>query len=285
MKNVVTILQNGNYFAEIDGGPKFFVGKRVQFQGNKGLMNIVGKESDRYDNTKNNNVGQDVWADIIYPTAVSEGCYFHTLNTYDRARFTFGFLQYAAHVPNGDFVNFFRALLSMTAAKEYFPDLTVVGGRITKISDTGNVQMENDRSTEALMKYLNPTSDNIEDTEVIQSAKFVDWASTAEHRSLQINSGKELFKNAMTSYDHSYGLDGRHADVCIVVADIRHHGRGSGSDIRFALSSGNPYEALLAVGENKYPERVRTLRREIDKLMENPTFANRTYRRQSRDFA
>ena len=44
------------------------------------------------------------WADFIEPTAMGEGQSYITLNTYDPARFTFGFAQLAAHVPDGDFV-------------------------------------------------------------------------------------------------------------------------------------------------------------------------------------
>ena len=48
----------------------------------------------------------------MHPTAIAEGALFHTLNTYDRAQFTFSFLQFAAHVLDGDFVAHLRALLT-----------------------------------------------------------------------------------------------------------------------------------------------------------------------------
>jgi hypothetical protein len=110
------------------------------------------------------------------PTAIAEGALFHTLNTYDSAHFTFTFLQYAAHVPNGDFVVFLRALLKLPIASEYFSDLILDNNRICRITDNGIMALESDTSTSPLLDYLNPSVREIEDTEIIQSAKFVHWA-------------------------------------------------------------------------------------------------------------
>ena len=56
-----------------------------------------------------------------------------SVNTYDKARFTFGFLQYAAHEPNGDFVKSLRLVLVSPEAGDYFPDLNIVFGRVSSI--------------------------------------------------------------------------------------------------------------------------------------------------------
>jgi len=69
------------------------------------------------------------FGDFIEPTARCEGQSFITLNTYDRARFTFGFAQFAAHEPDGDFVTWFRDMLGQSEASDYFPDLAVKDGR------------------------------------------------------------------------------------------------------------------------------------------------------------
>ena len=71
---------------------------------------------------------------------------------------------------------------------------------------------------------------------------------------------------------------------CIVVADILHQGRGSGSDIRRALAAANPFNELLGIGSDQYEERVRGLRAEIEKLMDNPAFASKKYSREIKDF-
>lgn len=100
-----------------------------------------------------------------------EGQSFLSLNTYDRARFTSGFGQFAAHVENGDFVRWFRDMLQRPEAIDYFPNLEVRNGRIVRIEDTRTVILENDDTTEPLQKFFNPTLDDVEDAEVIGAAK------------------------------------------------------------------------------------------------------------------
>lgn len=277
MKIVSFSLENGNqYFGKIDG-QRFYIGSRVSYEGNKGLMNLKGTAVQKYDR----NLYRDTygfWADFIHPTAIAEGALFHTLNTYDKAHFTFSFLQYAAHVPNGDFVVYFRSLLALPLAKDYFPDLTLVNNRICKMSDHGPVPIESDTSTELLMDYLNPSLKEVEDTEVIQAAKFVHWAQNDKaNRDLQIELGIKHFKNKMRSYADQYHLDGVVDTVCFLVTDIRHQGRAKTPAIIAALQSPIPIEALLNLGEPKYHERIKTLRAEINRLTTEGTFGVRKY--------
>ena len=55
-----------------------------------------------------------VSADFIHPTAMAEGGLHASTLTTAAPHFTF--LQYAAHVPNGDFVRYFRTLLALPLA-------------------------------------------------------------------------------------------------------------------------------------------------------------------------
>lgn len=51
MKIVSFSLEQGDkYFGEIDG-ERFFIGNRVTYRGNKGLMNISGAAGQKYDRT------------------------------------------------------------------------------------------------------------------------------------------------------------------------------------------------------------------------------------------
>ena len=111
------------------------------------------------------------WCDFIEPTAVCEWQSFISLNTYDRARFTFGFGQFAAHVPDGDFIRWFRDMLQRPEVEDYFPNFEVQAGRIVKVEETRVVPMEDAGSTEPLQLFLNPTLDDLEDAEVIAAAK------------------------------------------------------------------------------------------------------------------
>lgn len=284
MKNVSFSLENGNeYYGKIDG-QRFYIGKRVFYDGNKGLANTRGTSLQKY-NRNDYRAEFGFWADFINPTCIAEGALFHTLNTYDRAHFTFTFLQYAAHVPNGDFVIYFRTLLSLPSANEYFPDLVILNGRINKITDSGNIQLESDESTEKLIDYLNPSVKEVEDTEVIIAAKFVHWAMNDPlHRRIQVDIGVKHFKENMISYAKRYNLDGIDDVICLAVCDIRHQGRGKSQEIIAALSSPKPLDALLKIGEPKYHNRLVTLKSEINKLIADGSFGKMKYNLAKQEF-
>lgn len=284
MKVVSFSLENGNqYFGKIDG-QRFFIGSRVSYLGGKGLQNLKGTSEQRYDR-ESFRPAYGFWADFIHPTAWAEGALFHTLNTYDRARFTFSFLQFAAHVPNGDFVRYLRELLGLPLALEYFPDLALHGGRVCKVTDNGLVALESDSSTSGLMDYLNPSLDQVEDTEIIQAAKFIHWAQNdPQHRKVQLDVGISLFKSQMLGYAKQYKLDGAEDTICLVVADIRHQGRAKSPVIVSALQQPKPLDALLKIGELEYRERIKTLKAEINHLTAEGVLGSRRFSVEQADF-
>jgi hypothetical protein len=287
MKVISFSLVNGSeYVGSVDDGPQFSIGTRVTYEGNKGLMNVRGKSSQKYDRAAYR-ATHGFWADFIHPTAMAEGALFHTLNTYDPAQFTFAFLQYAAHVPDGDFVVYFRELLQLPLAVEYFPDLRLDGGRIVREKNGVTIPLETSTSTAALRNYLNPTMTQVEDTEVIQAARLVHWVQNdPDHRRVQVNVGIAHFKKAMKQYSQWYGLDGREDFICAVIADIHHQGRASrpSPGIAKALKSAQPLDELLKIGEAKYKSRLVTLRREIESLLKDQTFGTRRYSAAQADF-
>lgn len=284
MKIVSFSLEQGSkYFGKIDG-TRFFIGSRVSFDGGKGLMNVVGTSAQKY-NRADFRPMHGFWADFIHPTAMAEGALYHTLNTYDLARFTFTFLQFAAHVANGDFVVYLRALLKLPLASEYFPDLVLANNRICRVTDRGTVPLESDATTMPLMNYLNPTLNQIEDTEVIQAAKFIHWAQNdPANRQTQIDLGIANFKEKMFEYAQKYGLNGVEDTICHVVADIRHQGRAKSPAIVSALRSSKPLESLLALGQPKYRDRIVVLRQEYKKLVAEGTFGTHKYSTSKKDF-
>jgi hypothetical protein len=284
MKVVSFSLEQGNkYFGKIDGA-RFFIGSRVPFQGGKGLMNVSGTPAQKYTRGEFRDI-YGFWADFIHPTAMAEGALYHTLNTYDRARFTFSFLQFAAHVPNGDFVVYFRSLLKLPLANEYFPDLRLENGRITKLTNSGLVALESDQTTKGLLDYLNPSLNQIEDTEVIQAAKFIHWVQNdPDHRRTQIDTGIALFKAKMVEYAERYGLDGKPDTTCLLVSDIRHQGRAKSPAILAAVQSSDPMRELLRIGEPQFHERLVVIRREIERLTTEGTFGKRKYSVADGDF-
>jgi hypothetical protein len=276
------IVRDGrDFFCQADGEAKFFVGRRVPYEGNIGLYNIFGgsKVEKLNFNSADFNTTQGFWAEFIEPTALCEGRNFLTLNTYDSAAFTFGFGQFAAHVPNGDFVCYFRKLLSLPNAADYFPHLKLVNGRIHKFEEgSPSIALETDETTKPLMKYLNASLDDVDDSEVIAAAKLIHW--TSKHvaaRDAQVAQMVDTYKGFMKRAQQRVGIDGRTADLCCVVADILHHGRGGKMTwpmVDEALKSGKPLDSLIAIGAPKWEERKNTLRKA---LKARPGFAQKVW--------
>ena len=272
--NITTsVLPNGRtvYFGTRLNSPevRFTVGYRTKYQDNFGLFNIDTLPGIVY-LPVDYRATHGIWADFIYPTAYveSKGSFF-CLNTYDRARFTFGFMQYAAHVPNGDFVRFLRALLQLPLAPEYFPRLELKDKHIFYRSDEQVLtQLENEDSTLGLMNYLNPTLLDIETQETICAARMVHWAQhDAQHRALQVQLAIAFFQANLPRYHQRLNLAGAPAKVCVVVCDILHQGRGTFARMAAALDTGGNWERaytnLLTIGAVNYAERIGALKRKI----------------------
>jgi len=263
------VRDNRDFFCTADNGPKFFVGRRVPYESNIGLYNIFSGSQLKKLNYNPANYGAEFgfWADFIDPTAECEGRNFLTLNTYDRAAFTFGFTQFAAHVPDGDFVQYFRALLSEAEAANYFPTLKLIDGRIHKVDGPSPVALESAATTQPLMNYLNPTLHEVEDQEVIGAGKLIHW--TTEYRPARLTQIKvmiDAYRGFMRRAATRGLIEGRTADQCCVIADILHHGRGGSitwSLIADAVHSSRPFDNLIAIGAPKWNERKKTLRRKI----------------------
>jgi hypothetical protein len=270
------VLANGRtvHYASLNGSPepKFVIGYRTMYEGNFGLFNTKVTPGLVY-NPDDYASAFDFWAYFIYPTAMAEskGSYF-CLNTYDRAKFTFSFMQYAAHVPNGDFIKFLRSLLCLPNASDYFPKLVLRDSRIFyQNSNNTLTQLETDYTSGPLMDYLNPSLQDIENQELICSARMVHWATNdPEHRKTQVESAIQLFKSNMIEYNRRFGLDGVPANVCQMICDIRHQGRGKNDRIANALNTNGNYNQafvnLCSIGAANYSQRISTVRTTINNL-------------------
>lgn len=261
------ILRDGrDYWASANGGPRFFVGRRVSYEGRVGLYNVfAGSPVQKLDFGPRNYIDRfGFWVRFINPTAGCEGRNFLTLNSYDRAGFTFGFGQFAAHVADGDFVRWFHAMLALPGAGDYFPELSWAGGRIHL---EGAGPLESAGSTAALMAWLNPTPDKVDDAEVLAAARLIHW--TASHRPARLAQIAQMiasFRGYMARANRRGLIDGRTAAECSAIADLLHHGRGGRTvwtSIAAALSSDAPFDRLIAIGSDKWAERKATLRRLI----------------------
>jgi hypothetical protein len=288
MAYLYKIIRNGNDFsASADGGPSFFVGRRVPYEGNIGLYNIfAGSRLPKLDyNAQDFTAAFGFWAEFVEPTAICEGRNFLTLNSYDRAAFTFGFGQFAAHVEEGDFVQYLRKLLTLPDAVDYFPHLSIKNGHIHALDGLGrSTELENAQTTKPLMSYLNPTLDEVEDAEVIAATRFIHWTVQSQAaREVQISQMVATFKSFMKRAEKRVDMHNRPAAQCCVIADILHHGRGGKMTwplIVEALRSTRPFEALLKITP-PWQGRTEKLGRAIKA---NPAFVDRTWDSAKQDF-
>lgn len=185
-------------------------------------------------------------------------------------------------MPDGDFVLFFRDLLGRPEALDYFANLVVKNGRISRRTLDQVTPLESATSTQPLMDYLNPTTKAVEDAEVIAAAKLIHWSTNfAPARELQVQHMVGVFQTLMREADTRLGLDGRSASICCVVCDIRHQGRAKYTAMQAALGEPEPFEALLKLGSVSYPDRIKTLRAA---LAQAGSFASKTWSRSHSSF-
>lgn len=232
----------------------------------------------------------DHWAYLLDVTAFCESKNrFNLINTYDRARFTYGFYQLAAHTPRDNLILFFRAALLDAEFQKLFPDLKLMGGKVFRVAQDGtSTDLEEefyDAATEEMqikrfMTYLNPERTLVDEQEVLQAARLVWWANTSSAgRDIQVNVASSILQRKFSQrYTSWYDLDGKSDVICAIVADIHHQGRGSKSAVRNALAANNKVAALLKIGKEKHPERVKSLSERIKQWTDSGKMGKKKYR-------
>ncbi|AUX78338.1 peptidoglycan-binding domain-containing protein [Sinorhizobium fredii] len=285
---IANISQSGkSFFATTASGERFIIGSVTRytddmtraglFQGKSAI-----KDSMRFGVYK----GQDYttafgkWAHFIEPTLSAEGgARFATINTYDRAAFTFGAPQLAAHTPAQNFVVYFRQLLALPEADRHFPELSLRGNgsgdsTIHLKSDTGFIDLEEpvlvtrpngkkEKQLARLMNYLNASPAAIDEAELSVSARLMNWLRLdPKAKELQIAvfiaQAKENLARAKTKVP---GFDGSNWEVALWIMDILHQGRGTFAEMSTALASRRPVEELRRIGILKYKTRIETVSR------------------------
>ncbi len=284
---VFELSHEGSAWFALTLGERFYVGSRVPYQGRRGLKNDHDASSPVYDPAEYDDTFGH-WAYFIYPTAKAESrSRFSCLNTYDRAGFTFGFLQFAAHVADGDFVKFFRALLQLDEGKAYFPDLEIQGGRIVQPTANGVLRLETADSSEALKRYLNPSGGEVENREILSAARLIHWSRHSQaHRHIQVKCGVDAARGHLRRAQTRMNLDGRSDKVCFVIMDILHQGRGTFAAMKHIVENNNDsgaYQKLLTIGAENYPQRIQTIQTQVAKLEATGHFGNRKYSAASND--
>lgn len=259
-----------DWFATAQSGPhqeKFFVGREINKKGAKksqswhGLFVPVSRyHGQRYDPADYESA-IDHWAYVIDATAHCESKGFMNLvNTYDRAKFTFGFYQLAAHTPQDNLILLFRELISLGKAKDYFPELEIHNGALHRVDGDGsrsNLETIFEKNLQFFMNYLNPRRFKMDPQEILHAARLIHWTMhDPKCREIQVRIAAEIVQQKMSQRYHPwYNLDGASDSICTIIADIHHHGRASKTTVRKALAQADPESALLNINHTKYKSR------------------------------
>lgn len=285
-------LKSGVYVAETASGHSFKVGSRVTYTDDMRRVGLHQTGSTLRDieqfgvyNAAGFAAKFGPWAHFIEPTLTAEGGgKFARLNTYDRAAFTFGAPQLAAHTPNSNFVLYLRALLQLPNANKHFPELSMAvnpaGKRTIHLSNgRGHTDLEapvkvtrpngiEEVQLAHLMAYLNSSPTNLDEAEQSAAARLMQWLlcdPAARDAQIQVfvDSAKANLQRAKQKVPAFTGQDWR---ISLWIMDILHQGRGGFRDISFALAKPRPRAALAEIGAVHYRRRVKEIATGIDKL-------------------
>ena len=277
-------LANGriDYFAKLPGAAEFYLARGTKYEAYRGLMQPSTKLNGPRYSIANFVADYGTVAGILGVISAGESSgYFNRLNTYDRAAFTFGFFQLAAHTPNDNLILVFRKAAAANAAfKAMFPDLRLVDGVLHRDLGGHSVSLEKEyprpghpqeKNLKDFMTYLNPDGANVDNVELSQSARLIHLANTDDgFNALQVNVAATItMRKLRSAYSVWYSLNGVSDLICTAIADIHHQGRGTKTQIRDALSSASTVKgkvsALCRVGEADYAERCATLKAALAK--------------------
>jgi hypothetical protein len=290
---VVDITPSGrNFHAKTRSGFSFVVGTRVSFTDD---MNRVGLFQKGVSHTDSLQFGIykaadfvapfKQWAHFIEPTLTAEGGgRFATINSYDRAAFTFGAPQLAAHTPGDNFIIYLRELLALPNAGAHFPELSLrnnaAGKKTVHLDKNGSfkdleevvlVTRPNGRRENQLahlMAYLNSSATAVDSAELLATARLMNWLRTdPQCKELQIKifimQAQSKLKRAKTKVA---GFDGNDWKIALWIMDIIHQGRGTFDEMSAALAGANPVARLARIGHPKYKTRIDTVSAGVDRL-------------------
>ena len=270
-----------------DTGETFFAGKVLKYGSRRGLSrSSTLLEYSRHDSEAK----MGLWAHFIWPTVMAEsnGRYI-SINAWDRAHFTWGFYQLAAHTAKDNLILLMRELVQLPSVRRYFPDLTLVDGKVARMTSSGTVSLEREESVQLsngsselqlpdFMAYLNPTSIRVEEREVITAAKFAAWALEDEAmRDATVRVSVGIMKRKIKARAQTFGLIGKRPELAIWVSDIFHQGRGNASLVHAALAKPTLDQQLDALSSidttGQHKPRMDSVRSSVKILREENRFA------------
>lgn len=288
------------FATERNSGRRFFLGTATRYEQFLGLA-ITGGNIHLLVSPKYNRLVEEarigLWAHFIAPTVTAEsfGGLHLLVNSYDRAAFTFGFYQLAAHTPKDNLILLFRALMKLPNASSVFPDLALgADGRLRQNTASGVKDLEKEtdvtlsngrveRQITQFMAYLNPTVRAAEKQEAANAAKLMHWVlNDPVAMDAAVRVPFAIMQKKARRINQLYGLQGLQPEIAIWVSDITHQGRGDPDRIRDALRQSTFEKKLQALEKidrypashpnGRYEERRRTVKTIVQKLRDENRF-------------
>jgi peptidoglycan hydrolase-like protein with peptidoglycan-binding domain len=272
-----------DYYAALEGGTPFYTSTRVRYRGRIGLYQPTNQlqriaQFGVYDRTQwVGELGQ--WAHFLWPTIMAESDgYFARLNSYDRAAFTFGVYQFAAHTPRENLIELFRKLLALPNASRYFPDLKLrpnAAGKpiVTHVKDGAETDLEaeqvvaigsgSETQIRQFMEYLNADGGVVDRNEQLAAARLMLWAKedhAMNRAQLDLAVATATAKLKATAHRVTALQSVSDWRIWLWVSDIRHQGRAGFSAIANALDNSDPIRALSSIGAGSYDDRLKAVR-------------------------
>jgi hypothetical protein len=186
------------------------------------------------------------WTELIYPTAYAESSSdFTAMNFWDKAGFTPGFIQLAAHTAD-DLIPFMKQLINELPQEshKFFPELKVVNGKLSFVSGQSYRSLEvRHPAPDPLPKdlvnrglfvgYFNRNRKRIGEEEKQAAARWLIWTLTSPNmRKLQVEASIQnmkvslriLHKALMKNGSHKYprGVDGLRCDHLAAALAVPH---------------------------------------------------------------
>lgn len=266
-------LDGKRHFATPASGGEFYLGRETKFGGRVGLGRSVSEHwGQRFRAADYPAIGH--WGELLELTGHCESANsFNCINTYDRAAFTFGFYQLAAHTPDDNLILLLRRAASLPEAAVFLPGIFLQNGSLRWRDANGmgvdleaTAQVGGERQNVALMRHLNPDPDAVGEAERAYVARLMHWSEQSPaFRRLQVDVARAIVAKKMRVYESRYGLDGKSDVICAIVADIHHQGRAKVSAVRRALADDDPKEALILVNPNE-AGRIANLRAKLAEM-------------------
>ncbi len=282
-KPFVVTQQDNHYIAAAATEPAFYLGHPVRYHGRRGLYHPPGRYHGPVYRAADYHDRYDHWAYVVEAIGHCEGQnHFNLINTYDRAAFTFGFVQFAAHTPNDNLILLFRELLRLPDAKDYFPELELRNEQVCRINENGSItHLEQVQAGElgGFMHYLNPHSEQVDDQELLHAARLTHWVqNSSDAQAAQVKAAIAITsRKVMERYHRWYDLEGRSDLLVTIICDIHHQGRASRATVEEALAQPQPVQALLRVNHSQWRDRNERLEQITQRMVADGWLGKKVY--------